>query len=214
MIVLATRCPSLIQSFDIQQLARALAAPERLVTFHADDRCHNCRAGVPPLHMPENWERWPCMALLEVDGELKSRCFACVVRCEGSCNPKIRPLEDNVRRSPQSSVITRGSEGPRHTSPVGEVNGEAATFAPASVDRGAVVTAIPSEIRVDAPNVTAPTNMDVIGSEAEADLEQAKVEQAKSEQAKVEQANAGQAKAEQAKAERWAIESQWEGRVR
>jgi hypothetical protein len=143
------------------------------------------------------------MALLEVDGELKSRCFACVVRCEGSCNPKIRPLEDNVRRSPQSPVITRGSEGPRHTSPIGEINGEAATPASASVDKGTAVTAIPSAVSVDAPDVTTPTNMDAISSQAEANLEQAK-----SEQAKVEQANAGQTKAEQAKAERWAIESQ------
>lgn len=178
------------------------------MTFHADDRCHNCRAGVPPSHMPENWERWPCMALLEVDGELKSRCFACVVRCEGSCNPRIRPLEDNVRHSPQPPVIPRGSEGPRRTSPIGEVNGEAATPASASVDKGTAVTAIPSAVSVDAPDVTTPTNMDAISSQAEADLEQAKVEQAKSEQAKVEQAYAGQAKAEQAKAERWAIESQ------
>lgn len=173
------------------------------MTFHADDRCHNCRAGVPPSHMPENWERWPCMALLEVDGELKSRCFACVVRCEGSCNPKIRPLEDNVRHSPQPPAIPRGPDGPRHASSIGEVNGEAATPAPVSVDGGAVVTAIPSEIRVDAPDATTPANMDVIGSGTEANLEQAKVEQAK-----VEQAYAGQAKAEQAKAERWAIESQ------
>lgn len=143
------------------------------------------------------------MALLEVDGELKSRCFACVVRCEGSCNPKIRPLEDNARHSPQPPAIPRGSDGPRHTLPIGEINREAATPAPASADSGAVATAIPPAVSVDAPDVTTPTNMDAVSSQAQANLRQAK-----SEQAKVEQANAGQAKAEQAKAERWAIESQ------
>jgi hypothetical protein len=113
-----------------------------------------------------------------------------------------------VRHSPQPPAIPRGSDAPRHASSIGEVNQGAATPAPAMVDKGAVVTAIPSEIVADAPDATTPANMDAISSQAEADLEQAKVEQAKSEQAKVEQANAGQAKAEQAKAERWAIESQ------